>query len=253
MELFAYSADLARIVFIIGAVLAVVYKKYTGVTPGGVVVPAFLALLLDQSFIWFCIIFGASLLTRLLYLISFQAMALPRRWVVFINIAMSTAIVLAAQYLFGMAMPSTEAAAFGYVIPGLLSANIMRYRLQPVVLSTLGVTAVTYSIGYLCTQLVPFGWATSLTSQLGMFTPLQLGSPLILLPTALVVTGLTMWAFGTRTGGYLLAPFVALLASGSVVQFAAFIVGILCCYGLLQVILRYSLIFGLERFLMSLP
>lgn len=252
MELFTPSVDLARIVFIIGAVLAMLYKKKLGITPGGIVVPAFLALMLDQSYIWFGSILIISLLTRLVYRYTLEPRALPRQWQVFANISISAVLVLLAQFLFLKRLPLVEAAAFGFVIPGLIGVNSVRYGTVKVLGGALAVTALTYAIGWALAMAVPSGIATALTAQLGAFEPLELGNPFIYLPAGLLVTGLTMWRFGARTGGYLLAPFLGLLASQSWLQFVAFIAGVGVSYGILQLVLRYSLIVGLERFLVAL-
>lgn len=252
MEMFTYSVDLARIVFLIGALLAMLYKKRLGVTPGGIIVPAFLALLLDQSVAWFAGILAVALATRYIYKLAFESFALSKKWMIFTNISISALLVVVLQILFLDTLPSVEAATFGFVIPGLISANSVRYGLGKVMQATLLVTAGAFAAGVALAELLPFGWSTYLTSQLSGFAPLKMTHPQIYLPAGLVVTGLTLWQFGTRTGDYLLAPFLAVLAMVAPLQMAMFALGVALSYLIVQLAVKYSLIAGLERFMLCL-
>lgn len=252
MELFTYSVDLARIVFLMGAVLAMAYKKLFGITPGGIIVPAFLALLLDQNFIWFLVIVSAALLTRLVYRLIFESHALSRSWVVYTNICISAMLVLVAQLFLSSSINDFDGATFGFVISGLMAANSVKYGTGKVFMGALSVTALTYTAGFLLSEIVPFSMTTSLTTQLGEFAPLKMNAPQLFLPAGLLITGVIMHRYGVRTGGFLLAPFVALLAAQSLVQFATFVVGVTLSYIIIQIVLHYSLVVGLERFMVCL-
>lgn len=252
MDSFNDSVELVRITFLFGAVLAMLYKKSTGITPGGVIVPAFLALILDRSFAWFSVILLISVVCTILYKLLFSFLALTRHWTVIINIAMGAMLTLGLQYLMGELLPYTDITAFGFVLPGLIaSANYYQNPLQ-VAKATLSVTALTYCFGWLLYSIIPYAFSSKLAVQLASFEPVVIAHPYIAIPLSLVSVAISYYVFNARSGGYLIAPIVSGLASNSLAQFGLFFGGVILAYVLVNTLLRYSLVVGLERFVFIL-
>jgi hypothetical protein len=252
MDLFGHSLELTRLVFLTGAVLAMLYKRSSGVTPGGIIVPAFLALALDISFIWFCLLVLIGVITRLIYQRFFEVYALPRTKVVLINIAISTVLVMLSQIAMASRLPTLEIIEFGFVIPGLIAGNAVAYGLSRVLYGTLIVTALTYSIGYLYFVTIPFNLATKLSVQLSEFTPFTLEGKYFMLVASLALAAFVVYTTKVRVGGYLIAPVLLALMVNSFVQFATYALATFFCYLFVKAILKRSLIIGLERFLLCL-
>lgn len=252
METFGESVELMRITFLFGALLALLYKKGTGITPGGIIVPAFLAIMLDTSFDLFIVLMLISVACTVLYRIFFSALALAHRWTVIINIAMSTALLFGLQYLMQGLLPYTDVTAFGYVLPGLIASACYYQKPWLVAKATLLVTALTYSIGWLTFQLIPYAISSKLTVELASFEPVIISNPHVAIPLSLAAAGISYQFFNARSGGYLIAPVVAGLVAHSLFQFELFLLGVAVAYLLIATLLKYSLIVGLERFVLIL-
>lgn len=252
MELFSNSLELSRFVFVIGAFLALLYKRKSGITPGGIIVPAFLALILDQSFTWFITLLLTAAATQGLYRISIASIALSKHWVVFWNIAISVLLVLLVKATIFSDYLTTELVLFGVALPGLIAANARHYGAHRVYFGTLLVTAGTVLAGMLLSKLIPFGYATELTVHLSVYKTLTIENTFPMIIATLLTGAILYKKLNVRTGGYILAPFVALLAYTSPIEFILFLLFTAIGYFLVQLVLKYSLITGLERFVLSL-
>jgi poly-gamma-glutamate biosynthesis protein PgsC/CapC len=133
----------------VGLALALLYKEIMGIYPGGIIVPAFLALTLDhplRALTTVAVACLALLFYRLLarYFILFGS----RRFVVilFIGAVLSQICALAAPLL----IPSVaEFRVIGFIIPGLLANNLERQKPLPTLASLVTVTTLTYFIAHL--------------------------------------------------------------------------------------------------------
>ena len=253
MDIFWSSVDLTRAVFLLGAVLALLYKKKFGVTPGGVIVPGTLAGILFASYVAFAVTLASSIICYLLYKYTFGRYALERRWVSLILVTLSTAIGLVLMYVFEtMHLLSQELMLITLVSPGLIAISARKYSPGKVAIGTLGVTAVCYMIGWLLLTILPVGLLTHLSVELDRYTQLSLANPDLVLPLSLAISILIYYRFGIRGGGYLVAPFLAAVTFSSPIQAALLAAGIAMSYGAIRVALRFTLMIGLERFVFSL-
>ena len=128
--------------FLAGVLLALLFTEWTGLSPGGIVVPGYIALHLDQP--------GRILATLAVALIclgiyrlaaSFLILFGRRRFVFFLLAGMVLAQVwtLVAPGVFPG--QSVELRVIGWVIPGLLANSLERQSIAPT-LSGLAVVAV---------------------------------------------------------------------------------------------------------------
>ncbi|MEW5901800.1 MAG: poly-gamma-glutamate biosynthesis protein PgsC [Acidobacteriota bacterium] len=131
---------------IIGFVLALLYTELTGLYPGGIIVPAFLALYLDHPVRAVATV-ATACLSLLLYRFIARYFILfgKRRFVVMLLLggAMAQLWILLAPSLFS-APP--ELRVIGLVIPGLLASNLERQKFLPTLASLATVSVATYFI-----------------------------------------------------------------------------------------------------------
>lgn len=133
----------------IGLLLALLYRELMGIYPGGIIVPAFLALTLDrpaQALATIAVACLALLIYKLLsrYFILFGS----RRFVIILLIGG------VFSQLFGLAAPQLVASpeefrVVGLIIPGLLANNLERQKFLPTLASLVTVTVLTYFIANL--------------------------------------------------------------------------------------------------------
>lgn len=253
MDIFWSSVELTRVVFLLGAILALLYKKKFGITPGGVIVPGTLAGILFASFLAFIITIISAIACYIIYKFTFGRYALERRWSSLIMVTISTIIGLILMWTLEVShVLSQELMMVTLVAPGLIAISARKYHLGKVIIGTLSVTAICYIIGWVLLSIVPIGLLTHMSVDLDRYTQLSLTNPYIVLPLSLLVAILVYYRFGIRGGGYLVAPFLAAVTFSSPVQAALLAVGIALSYGAVRLALRYTLIIGLERFVFSL-
>lgn len=253
MDIFWSSVELTRVVFLLGAVLALLYKKKFGITPGGVIVPGTLAGILFASYIAFLITLASAIVCYFIYKFTFGRYALERRWSSLILVSISTIIGLGLMWsLEAWHLLSQELMLVTLVTPGLIAISARKYHLGKVMMGTLGVTAVCYMVGWALLSVIPIGLLTQLSVDLDRYTQLSLTNPYVVLPLSLLISVLIYYRFGIRGGGYLVAPFLAAVTFSSPLQAALLAVGVALSYGAVRLALRYTLIIGLERFVFSL-
>jgi poly-gamma-glutamate biosynthesis protein PgsC/CapC len=133
----------------VGVVVALLYAELTGILPGGIIVPAFLALSLDRPARALATV-GIACLCVLVFRRASRYFILfgRRRFVVMVLLGGlgAQALWLAAPQLFPLATPLR---ALGLVIPGLMANNLERQEFLPTIASLTTVTVVTYFLGNL--------------------------------------------------------------------------------------------------------
>jgi poly-gamma-glutamate biosynthesis protein PgsC/CapC len=133
----------------IGLALALLYKEVLGIYPGGIIVPAFLALTLDhpaQGVMTVAVACFSLVIYKLLarYFILFGS----RRFVIILLIGGGLAQFCALAGPKLIASPA-EFQVIGFIIPGLLANNLERQRFFPTLASLVTVTVATYIISNL--------------------------------------------------------------------------------------------------------
>jgi len=138
----------------IGLLIAVLYVEITGFYPGGIIVPAYVALYLDQPLrvlativIAFLSLYIYRALSRFIILFG------KRRFVmlIFIGAFLAQLWFLLFPRLF---TASLELRAIGWIIPGLLANNLEKQKIIPTLASLITVSIITY---FLVRVLVYFG------------------------------------------------------------------------------------------------
>jgi len=128
----------------IGLLVAVLYVEIFDLYPGGIIVPAYIALYLDQP-LRVLVTVVIALLCILIYrfLSKFMILFGKRRFVMFIFLGAVLAQLWAVLFpqLF---MDSLGLRAIGWIIPGLLANNFERQKFIPTLASLFAVSIFTY-------------------------------------------------------------------------------------------------------------
>lgn len=132
---------------VIGVIASLIYAERTGVLPAGLVVPGYLALVLDQ------VIFVAAifLLSFVTYLVVDRGVAKVvilygrRRFAAMLSVGIIIKLVFDMLY---PAMPFEvyEFRGIGVIVPGLIANTIHRQGAPHTILSTLLLSGVTYLV-----------------------------------------------------------------------------------------------------------
>lgn len=253
MDFVTDSIELLRITFLLGAVLALICKKKFGITPGGIIVPGLLACILLTSFYAFLFTIFTSVICWVIYKLLFSSYAVSTRWSSLIIIAMSLILGTAELALLQkMDIGNIDIQTLSIIIPGLFTISAKRYGFSPALQSTLTVTLLTYLGGAFLATILPSALTSYLGVRLGGFDVLTLPNPLISPLISVGASVLIYFWFSIRSGGYMIAPFLVALLAVSPVQFALVLTGVLLSYLTIKMIQKYTLIIGLERFVMSL-
>ena len=134
---------------LIGLLLALVYTEATGTSPGGLVVPGYLALYLDQPLRVAATIAVAGLSVLAYRLLSRRLILFGRRrfvLMILLGAVLAQAWFFVHPRLFGEPL---ELRVIGWVIPGLLASNLERQRTLPTLASLATVSVMTYFIARL--------------------------------------------------------------------------------------------------------
>ena len=128
----------------IGVVIALLYTEVTGIYPGGIIVPAFLALTLDQPVRALAAV-GIACLSVAVYRAASRHLILfgRRRFVVMVLLGglWAQAWWLIAPSLFPA---PASVRVLGWIVPGLLANNLERQKFVPTLASLATVTVLIY-------------------------------------------------------------------------------------------------------------
>ena len=252
MEIFWSSTDLIRLTFLAGALLALLYKKKFGVTPGGIIVPGILAGLMFTSLPAFLMVVALSVVCWAIYHYTFGRFALNRRWGSLITVSISVVLSISCMIIFNSLHILSQELLISLVTPGLIALSARKYGMGRVMLGTLSVTALCYCVGWALALSIPYDILTHMTVQLGSYTPLSLDNYYLAFVASLATAALIYYKFGIRGGGYMVAPFVAAVTFSSPVQALLLAAAVAISYLAVKFMLKYTLIIGLERFVFSL-
>lgn len=133
----------------VGLVLALIYVEVTGISPGGLIVPGYFALYLDQPLRPVATILLAFLLIALYRLTSSYFILFGRRRFVFMLLlgAILTELwFLALPHLFSEPIGLR---IIGWVVPGILASNLERQKWLPTLASLILVSVLTFFLSRL--------------------------------------------------------------------------------------------------------
>jgi len=131
---------------LIGLVVAVLYVEVLDIYPGGIIVPAYIALFLDQPL--------RILVTIIVAFLSLYSYKVLSRWLIlfgrrrFVMLILLGAVWAQLWFLLLPHLFSEPLAlrAIGWLIPGLLANNLEKQKYVPTLASMLIVAVITYSL-----------------------------------------------------------------------------------------------------------
>ncbi|MBN1224452.1 MAG: poly-gamma-glutamate biosynthesis protein PgsC [Candidatus Aminicenantes bacterium] len=136
---------------LIGLLCAVLFIELFGFYPGGIIVPAYIALYLNQPFRILATLIISFLCLLIFRLLSrFFILFGKRRFVMFIFLGALMAQFWAVFSPHFFAGP-LELRAIGWLIPGLLANNLEKQKIVPTLASLITVAVTTYFIVRLLT------------------------------------------------------------------------------------------------------
>ncbi len=131
---------------LVGLVLALVYAELTGVSPGGIIVPGYIALHLDRPLRVLATLAAAALCLALYRLLErYFILYGRRRFVLMIALGafLAQAWALVLPRLFASPL---ELQVIGWVVPGLLAGNLQRQKPLPTLAGLATVSVVTFFV-----------------------------------------------------------------------------------------------------------
>ncbi len=133
----------------IGLVLALIYVELTGLSPGGLIVPGYFAIYLDQPFRVLATLVVAFLVMGLYRLAFRYFLIFGRRRFVFMILAGAILGQLWAWLLPALFSEPLGLRVIGWVIPGLLASNLERQRVSYTLASLAIVSVLTFFLVHL--------------------------------------------------------------------------------------------------------
>jgi poly-gamma-glutamate biosynthesis protein PgsC/CapC len=131
---------------LIGLVLALLWAEITDISPGGIIVPGYLALYLDRP-LRAAATLAVALLTLAIYRFLVRHLILfgRRRFVlmVLVGAVLSQAWLLVLPRLFDAPL---ELRVIGWVIPGILASSLARQKILPTLASLMAVATMTFAV-----------------------------------------------------------------------------------------------------------
>lgn len=128
----------------LGLVLALIYTELTGFSPGGLIVPGYFAIYLNQPLRPLTTLLVAFLTLALYRLASNYLILFGRRRFVFMILAgvlLAQAWTLILPQLFSEPL---SLRVIGWVVPGLLASNLERQNILPTLASLILVSVLTF-------------------------------------------------------------------------------------------------------------
>lgn len=138
--------------FFLGVILALLYSEITGYVPGGIIVPAFIATILDVPQRALLTLVAAFIALAFYRFFSRFVLLFGRRRFVFLVLcgACLSEVSLYLTRIYSperaLAFLSPEWRVIGLIIPGLLASNLERQKFWPTLASFVTVTIMAYCI-----------------------------------------------------------------------------------------------------------
>ncbi len=132
----------------LGLVLSLIFIGIFGIYPGGIIVPGYLVLFMDQP-LRLAATLAVALVTLGIYkLISRRLLLFGRRRFVFLLLLAGCLVLLSHWLLPRLAPVSPEYRVIGWIIPGLIANHLERQGVLLTLLALITVTVATYFLGF---------------------------------------------------------------------------------------------------------
>jgi poly-gamma-glutamate biosynthesis protein PgsC/CapC len=136
-------------VFIIGLVIGFIFYEITGISPGGVIAPAYLALFVNEPDRIIITIIISLVICLIIRFMSANLVVYGRR-----RLLLAVVLSLFLKLLIDSVIQPADIIKFdmqsiGYIIPGLIANDLSRQKIVPTLLSVGSVTLIIFQISLL--------------------------------------------------------------------------------------------------------
>ncbi len=130
---------------LIGLVFALLWAEATDFSPGGIIVPGYLALYIEQPLRVLATLAAALLAIGVYSILSRRLILFGRRR--FVLMVLTGALLTQAWFLLlpRLFASPVELRVIGWVVPGILASNLARQKFWPTLASAITVSTVTFA------------------------------------------------------------------------------------------------------------
>ena len=253
--LVAGSFELTRLLFVGGGLLALIYKRKVGVTPGGIILPGLLAIMLYNNVLAVGLTLLLAVICWLIAEHTIYRFVLDSRMATLLVMVLSIALTLGCRAIFGLDLlhfTTVELAIPTFIIPGLFASTAHKYGLLRTGFGMLLVSAAVYLVAILLAQIIPISLLTQSSSELAHYLRFSLKNVYIVLPISLVLETVLVYFFRVRAGGYAVMPMFASYIVTAPIQGLMLLGSIALTFLVVWLVLKTTKVVGLERFVCCL-
>ncbi len=137
---------MSLVTLLAGLVLALLFTEITGILPGGIIVPAVLALSMDRPGRVLATVAAALIALALYKALAAHFLLYGRRR--FVLMLLLGALIGQLWLLIWprLAPPALDLRVVGWIVPGLLANNLERQKILPTLAALAAVTVLTYFV-----------------------------------------------------------------------------------------------------------
>ena len=131
---------------LIGLIIGILYYEFIGISPGGVIAPAYFSLYIYYpQHILLTIFISIFVYFKIKLLSSYTILFGKRRLLIAILLGFCLKYIF-TQFIININYPSLDLNFIGYIIPGLIANEMQKQKLSPTLLSIVIVTTLIYLI-----------------------------------------------------------------------------------------------------------
>ena len=133
-------------IFFIGLVIGFLYYEFVGISPGGVIAPAYFVMFIDQPLKILITIVIAFIVWKIINLLAERFIVFGRRKLLLALLFGFTFKVFVMGWIQPLSFVTFDLQSIGYIIPGLIANEFGRQKPIPTLASIGVVTSITYLI-----------------------------------------------------------------------------------------------------------
>ncbi len=132
--------------FFIGLVVGFLFYEMTGISPGGVIAPAYFAMFIDQPQKVLITLLLAFIVWGIIKTFSAHLIIFGRRRLLIALLTGFCLKVIVMQWIQPVSFIQIDLQSIGYIVPGLIANELYRQKLVPTLSGIVVVSMVTYLI-----------------------------------------------------------------------------------------------------------
>lgn len=133
-------------IFFIGLVIGFLYYEFVGISPGGVIAPAYFVMFIDQPVKILITIAIAFIVWGIINFLAERFILFGRRKLLLALLLGFTLKVFVMNFIQPLSFITFDLQSIGYIIPGLIANEFGRQKPMPTLASIGVVTSITYLV-----------------------------------------------------------------------------------------------------------